>query len=55
MVRLNRESKTHGLVLDPSLGLDLLATLGLELWFHVLLALGFWFDSMESRLDAVYG
>ena len=33
MVRLNRESKTHGLVLNPSLWLDIVASRGLELWF----------------------
>ena len=48
MVRSNRESKTHGMVLDPSLGLDLLATLGLEIVVSCFACVG-----ILVRLDGV--
>ena len=54
LVRLNRESSTHGLGVNPSHGARLLVSFESCLWLMILARVGFiWFDSLESRLDAV--
>ena len=54
-VNSNRESKTHGIVFDPSVWARSAYLLDLEVVVSYVVALDCCSDSLESRLNAEYG